>query len=74
MARILTDLTVYRRLYDPPNRELHDKGVAYQVELVRALRDGKANDARAIMRAHMETAEALMQAQEAEVLRRFIAE
>lgn len=74
MARILTDLTVYRRLYDPPNRELHDKGVAYQIDLIAALRDGRAEDARTIMRAHMETAEALMQAQEAQVLRRFIAE
>ncbi|MEO1679339.1 MAG: FCD domain-containing protein [Pseudomonadota bacterium] len=74
MARILTDLTVYRRLYDPPNRELHAKGIAYQVELIGALRDGRADAARSIMRAHMETAEALMHAQEAQVLRRFIAE
>jgi len=74
MARILTDLTVYRRLYDPPNRELYEKGVAYQTDLIAALQDGRAEEARAIMRAHMETAEALMQRQEARVLRRFIAE
>jgi DNA-binding FadR family transcriptional regulator len=74
MGRILTDLTVYRRLYDPPNRELYQKGRAYQIELIAALRDGRAEDARTIMRSHMETAEALMQAQEAEVLRRFMAE
>ena len=74
MARILTDLTVYRRLYDPPNRELHETGVAYQRDLVAALQEGRAEDARTIMRGHMETAEALMQAQEAQVLRRFIAE
>lgn len=74
MARILTDLTVYRRLYDPPNRELYEKGVAYQTDLIAALRAGRSDDARAIMRGHMETAEALMQAQEAQVLRRFIAE
>jgi Transcriptional regulators len=74
MARILADLTVYRRLYEPPNRELHEKGVAYQTRLIAALRDGRADEARAIMRGHMETAEALMQAQEAQVLRRFIAE
>lgn len=72
MARILTDLTVYRRLYDPPNHELHARGIAYQSDLIAALRDGRAGDARAIMAAHMETAEALMQAQEAEVARRFI--
>jgi DNA-binding FadR family transcriptional regulator len=74
MGRILTDLTVYRRLYDPPNRELYEKGLAYQTELIAALRHGRAEEARAIMRSHMETAEALMQRQEAEVLRRFIAE
>ncbi|MGR3638577.1 FadR/GntR family transcriptional regulator [Alterinioella nitratireducens] len=74
MGRILTDLTVYRRLYDPPNRELYDKGLAYQTDLIAALRNGDAEDARAIMRAHMETAEDLMQAQEAQVLRRFIEE
>jgi DNA-binding FadR family transcriptional regulator len=74
MGRVLSDLTVYRRLYEPPNRELYEKGIAYQTDLIAALRDGRAEDARSIMRAHMETAEALMQRQEAEVLRRFIAE
>ncbi|MFW5654784.1 MAG: FadR/GntR family transcriptional regulator [Roseicyclus sp.] len=74
MGRILTDLTVYRRLYDPPNRELFEKGVAYQTDLIAALREGRAEDARRIMREHMETAETLMQAQEAQVLHRFLAE
>jgi GntR family transcriptional repressor for pyruvate dehydrogenase complex len=74
MGRILTDLTVYRRLYDPPNRELFETGLAYQTDLIAALREGRPEDARSIMRKHMETAEALMQAQEAQVLRRFIAE
>jgi GntR family transcriptional regulator, transcriptional repressor for pyruvate dehydrogenase complex len=74
MGRILTDLTVYRRLYDPPNRELYERGRACQVELIAALREGRAEDARTVMRRHMETAEALMQRQEAEVMRRFIAE
>jgi GntR family transcriptional regulator, transcriptional repressor for pyruvate dehydrogenase complex len=74
MARILADLTVYRRLYDPPNRALYERGRASQLALISALREGRAEDARAIMRGHMEGAEALMQAQEAQVLRRFIAE
>jgi GntR family transcriptional regulator, transcriptional repressor for pyruvate dehydrogenase complex len=74
MGRILTDMTVYRRLYDPPNRELYDKGLASQTALIAALRDGRADDARTIMRRHMETAEALMQAQEAQVQHRFMAE
>ncbi|WP_025313105.1 FadR/GntR family transcriptional regulator [Roseicyclus elongatus] len=74
MARILADLTVYRRLYDPPNRDLHARGVAFQRDLIAALREGRPEEARAIMTAHMQTAEALMQAQEAQVLRRFIPE
>jgi len=74
MGRLLTDVTVYRRLYDPPNRELYEKGLAYQTDLIAALREGRAEEARAIMRAHMETAEALMQRQEAQVLRRFLAQ
>ncbi|MBF9030286.1 FCD domain-containing protein [Rhodobacterales bacterium HKCCE3408] len=74
MARILSDLTVYRRLYDPPNRELYEKGRAYQEELIAALRAGDAARARSVMAAHMDTAERLMQAQEAQVMRRFIAE
>ncbi|MBF9036137.1 FCD domain-containing protein [Rhodobacterales bacterium HKCCE2091] len=74
MARILTDLTVYRQLYDPPNRELFTRGLAYQTDLIAALREGRAADARAIMAAHMDTAERLMQAQEARVARRFMAE
>ncbi|PWK58114.1 DNA-binding FadR family transcriptional regulator [Roseicyclus mahoneyensis] len=74
MASILADLTVYRRLYDPPNRALYDRGRASQLALIAALREGRAEEARAIMRGHMEGAEALMQAQEAQVMRRFIAE
>ncbi|WP_020042108.1 FCD domain-containing protein [Salipiger mucosus] len=74
MAQILTELTVWRRLYEPVNHRLWKKGRRYQTELVEALRRGDPAAARAVMRAHMETAEALMQEQEAQVLRRFIAE
>lgn len=74
MVRLLSDLTVYRKLYSPPNTELWAKGRDYQVRLVMALRAGDAGAARAIMKAHMETAWTLMQGQEAEMLRRFIDE
>jgi DNA-binding FadR family transcriptional regulator len=74
MVKLLSDLTVYRRLYSPPNIELWTKGRDYQERLVMALREGDAGAARAIMKAHMETAWALMQGQEAEMLRRFIVE
>lgn len=74
MGRVLTDLTVYRQLYDPPNPELYRKGLAYQTDLIDALRAGRSDEARAIMAAHMNTAEALMQVQEARVLRKFFEE
>ena len=74
MAQILSDLTVYRKLYAPPNRELWESGRNHQIQLIAALREGRSEDARQIMAAHMETAQRLMEAQEAEVLKRFIAE
>ncbi len=74
MAQILSDLTVDRRLYTPPNPELWERGRGYQMRLLEALRDGDAETARATMRAHMETAQTLMMDQEAEVLSRFMAE
>jgi len=74
MAQILSDLTVYRRLYEPPNQTLWRKGRAYQLDLMAALRAGDADRARQIMRDHMKTAHAMMQDQEAEVMRRFMAE
>jgi GntR family transcriptional repressor for pyruvate dehydrogenase complex len=73
MARMLTDLTVYRRLYEPHNEELWIKGRESQLALVEALRAGDAEAARGIMRAHMERAEDMMQRQEAQVMRRFMA-
>jgi DNA-binding FadR family transcriptional regulator len=74
MARILTDLTVYRRLYEPHNEELWERGRRHQLDLIDALEAGDRERAEAIMRSHMLGAEALMQAQEAQVMRRFIAE
>ncbi|MCE2524054.1 MAG: FadR family transcriptional regulator [Rhodobacteraceae bacterium] len=74
MARILTDLTVYRRLYEPPNVELWQRGRDHQMELVLALRDGDADRARAIMASHMNGAERIMIAQEAQLMRRFMGE
>jgi DNA-binding FadR family transcriptional regulator len=72
MARSLTDLTVYRRLYDPPNHELAMKGREHQQRLVKALKQGDAEAAREIMASHMTAAEELMGVQEAELERRFI--
>ena len=74
MANMLSDLTVYRKLYSPPNIELWKRGRAFQLELIHALRVGDPDTARLIMRDHMETAQALMETQEAEMQRRFISE
>lgn len=74
MVNVLSDLTVYRQLYAPPNTELWTKGRDYQVRLVQALREGDKGAARAIMKAHMQTAWALMRGQEAEMTKRFIPE
>ncbi|KAA9007800.1 FadR/GntR family transcriptional regulator [Histidinibacterium aquaticum] len=74
MVNLLSDLTVYRKLYSPPNTELWSKGRDYQTRLLMALREGDGPAARAIMKAHMRTAWSLMQGQEAEVERRFITE
>lgn len=74
MVNMLSDLTVYRKLYSPPNLELWEKGKAFQLELIDALRVGDAETARLVMRDHMETAQKLMEGQEAEMLKRFISE
>lgn len=74
MVNMLSDLTVYRKLYEPPNVELWRRGRAFQLELIDALRSGDADTARLVMRDHMETAQKLMEAQEAEMQRRFISE
>lgn len=74
MAQILTDMTVYRKLYEPPNAELWSKGRAFQLDLLEALRHGNQAQARQIMTDHMTTAQALMEAQEAEVVKGFITE
>lgn len=74
MASVLADITVTRQLYAPPNKELWERGRDYQRRLVMALRAGDKGAARAVMTAHMQTAQALMEGQEAEMLRRFIPE
>jgi len=74
MVNLLSDLTVYRQLYSPPNQELWARGRDYQQRLVTALREGDAGAARAIMKAHMQTAWTLMRGQEAEMMKRFIPE
>lgn len=74
LAQVLTDLTVFRKLYSEPNRELWREGRRHQLDLLEALRAGDGETAGATMRAHMEMARRLMEDQEAVVMKRFIAE
>ncbi len=74
MAQILTDLTVYKKLYTSPNLDLWRQGRDHQTELIAALRSGDPVTARRVMKSHMEMARDLMEDQEAEVMKRFIAE
>lgn len=74
MAQILTDLTVYKRLYTTPNQDLWQRGRDHQTDLISALRRGDSEGARQVMRSHMQMARKLMERHEAEVLKRFIAE
>ena len=74
MAQILTDLTVYKRLYTTPNHDLWEKGRQHQIDLIAALRHGESEKARKIMLSHMEMARGLMEAQQAVIIKKFIAE
>lgn len=72
LAEMLGEVTVARGLHDPADPELWAAGPAYQAELLEALRAGDAERARAVMAAHMTTAQRLMRAREARVRRRML--
>lgn len=74
MVKLLSDLTVYRQLYSPPNIELWHEGHKHQQALIEALREGDADSAREIMADHMKTAWKLMRQQEVEMQNLFISE
>ena len=74
LAEILTELTVYKRLYSKPNHNLWREGRDHQIALLDALRENDPDRARRIMLDHTELARRLMEDQEAVVMKRFIAE
>ena len=61
----LREMTVCREIYSRPNPELRERGLHYQVQLLRAIKAGDAEKARTIMREHMEEAERYMLARAA---------
>ena len=72
IAKMLSDLTVFRHLYEPHNHELWARGHEYHNLLLDALEAGDPAAARATMAAHMQTAYRLMRDQEAAVAKGFL--
>ena len=72
LVRLLKDLTVCKHIYDQPNPELRERGVSYQQQLIEALSARDADTARAVMHAHMQAAQSIMLAREAEVTKGFL--
>ncbi|MBW3696871.1 FadR family transcriptional regulator [Vibrio sp. T187] len=73
-AQMLTELTIYRKLYEPENHKLWHTGIESQRSLIEALRQGDAVKAKQIMQQHMLTAHQLMIKQEAQIANCFISE
>ena len=71
MAQILTDLTLYKRLYEPPNVKLWQEGREHQLKLLEVL-DGPEKPAKLCSLTCLSLK--LMHKQEAEIVRRFIAD
>lgn len=60
LHRLLRDLAVCRAIYSTPNPGLRETALSYQVRLIRHLKSGDGEAARALMREHMEEAESYM--------------
>lgn len=72
IAKILSDLTVIRRLYAPHNHALWEQGHRHHALLLDALESGDPALAAERMRTHMEAAARLMQLQEVQVAKTFL--
>ncbi len=70
--QVLSDLTIYRRLFEPVTHDLGQTGCRYHAEILDAIEAGDAERARHIMREHMVSAQAVMNRQEAQVRRGFL--
>lgn len=74
LVSLLKELTICRRIYRRQIPGLRRKGRDYQSRLIQAFRARDAGAARSIMRAHMVTAQAIMEEQESVVQRAFLRE
>ncbi|WP_129138557.1 FadR/GntR family transcriptional regulator [Modicisalibacter coralii] len=73
-TQVLSDLTIYRRLYEPATHDLGQSGCRYHAAILDAIEAGDARRSREIMREHLLSAQAVMNEQEAQVRRGFLAE
>ncbi|MGF1694435.1 FCD domain-containing protein [Vibrio lamellibrachiae] len=71
-SQLLTNLTIYNKLYEPGNHKLWQTGIQSQSTLVEALRQGDAVKAKQVMQQHMLSAHQLMKQQEVTVANRFL--
>ncbi|GMG85598.1 FadR/GntR family transcriptional regulator [Paralimibaculum aggregatum] len=69
---LLKNLAVCRKIYKRRIPDFRRLGRDYQVRLIQALRSGDADAARAIMLAHMQSAQHVMERQEATLPRNFL--
>jgi|TARA_R110001599_G_scaffold94994_3_gene246763 DNA-binding FadR family transcriptional regulator len=72
--QVLSDLTIYHRLYEPVTHDLGQTGCRYHAEILDAIELGDAESAYNIMREHMLDAQQVMNQQEAQVRRGFLPE
>lgn len=72
--QVLSNLTIYHRLYGPATHDLGPTGCQYHSEILDAIEVGDAESAYTIMREHMLDAQRVMNQQEAQVRRGFLSE
>ncbi|WP_249977319.1 FadR/GntR family transcriptional regulator [Vreelandella olivaria] len=72
--QVLTDLTIYNRLYEPVTYDFGQVGCRYHAKILDAIELGDAESAYNIMREHMLDAQRVMNHQEAQVRRGFLPE
>lgn len=72
LQTLLREMVVCRRIYDAPHPALRDTALHYQIRLMRVLKSGDSEAARAIMAEHMVAARDYMVRMEASIAGRFL--
>ncbi|MEQ8396111.1 FadR/GntR family transcriptional regulator [Thalassobaculum sp.] len=72
LQTLLREMAVCRSIYDDPHPVLRDTALHYQIQLMRALKAGDADAARAVMAEHMAAARDYMVRMEASIAGRFL--